>query len=464
MSDVIIPASSNKALGKTGELKPSSWLTTIEFVKRLTFDNNILVAVLGEKGSGKTCFTNLLHEELKPYLKSYLMKPGHLFNRGIFLQQMKEQLGVDDDLSLSNFIAKINQQQEHVLLIIDDAQYLSGLFIEEILGELHRQENRCYFHVCLASDYSLVTVLNGLARNVYKNIVHSIELGPLSESETKQYVLDRNFMRQNVDKIITDVRVKQFYQLTAGHLADINRQMTYFFRNKAGKPFQNDQIVRHLAVAAGILIVLLGASHVWRSQDFQSILTAWLNQSPSIQINSPLVAVSSPESLPEYTSKIPTFEEAAIREEIQATPIRRADLIGMEQDSASNEFQPIVDKVIVAPKIIRQEKVERTKVNTSDKPIQKPVLVRALVEKSYYTIQILAGHNKEGLKEFIKKHGLVGKVTLRHTLLKGKDWYVITLGEYKTRQNATAAFKSLPKDVAELKPWVRLLGDLKVFG
>ena len=448
--------------------KPESWLVTINFVKHLVLDNNVMIAILAEQGNGKTTFTQLMQSELAAHMKPCLMAANPLFNRLFFLQQLKEQLCFDGEPSLANFIAHSNEQKSHVLVIIDDAQYLSAVFVEEILGEIQQQGDTGYFHVCLASDFSFVPVLNKLAQEIYQDRIHSIELGVLTESETKTYLLQHLLPRQNVEKRVTDARVKQFYQLTAGHLVDINRQMGRFFSAKDTS--KNNKLFRPVNIAASIALIA-AAAYIWNPQDSRSTSLAQQEVAYETQENNILLSQIEPV----LYSVVPSFEMAAVRQALQATPLRRNELIAInEEDDITDESEAVVDKVIVAPKIIsHQEKavVATTPaspvlipVKAAPKLIKHTSAVNPIVEQSRFTIQLLASQNKKKLEYFVNTHHLKGKVQLRLSQRQGVAWYVVTLGEYKQRNHAKQAINNLPKDIAQYKPWIRAIADLKVAG
>lgn len=462
MSDEEVQILPEKALAKVALFKPDSWLTTIDFITNLVLENNILTAILGEQGNGKTSFTHILQAELAPQINAHIIKAGPLFNRSFFLQQLNDLLGMEGEPLFSNFIARSQQEKSHGLLIIDDAQFLSAVFIEELLGELQLQGKSAYFHVCLVSDFSLVPVLNKLAQNIYKDMVHSIELGALSENETKSYLLQYLTPRQNVEKKVTDLRVKQFYQLTAGHLVDINRHMTSYF---SAKQASKKPMLFRPAFVASVFLVFSG-TYMWYSHLARTVPQEFMDQTVKVAEIDENVAIPS-QIVPALISVIPTYEVGALRQDIVATPIRRADLIAMnEEDKTASDATPmvIVDKVIVAPKVMPKgtEKKPQEAVLKSGKKNQKTA--HSNIEPSRYTIQLLASHSKKELQRFVQNHQLKGKAKLRCSLRDGVAWYVLTLGEYSRRLHAQEAAKKLPKTIIDLKPWVRKTADLKTVG
>ena len=301
-------------------LNPASWVAKSDFINRLILNNNVLICLLGEKNSGKTTFVNLLKMDFAPQIKSTLITADPLFDRTALLQELSVSLGIKGDLSISNFITKINELKNHRLLIIDDAHHLSAIFIEEILKGLQLQGTGGYFHVCLVSDFSLVPSLNVLAQSTYLDMIHSIELGTLSESETKAYVVQNVLTQLDAEKIITDERIKQFYQLTEGNIAGINRQLAGFFIYKPEKPVHEDKLIRHMSIAAGVFFVAVGIGYTWWAQDFRTLPASLVNQGtdlPGVTIESAL------------SSDIPAHNVAAVRQTLQSTSLRRVDLAVM---------------------------------------------------------------------------------------------------------------------------------------
>ena len=439
-------------------LMPNSWQTTIDFIKYLALENNVMPVILGEQGSGKTAFSHLLHAELNPHMQTYMIAGGPLFNRVFFLQQLKDVLGIVDEFSLTKLIHLKNEQKSHMLLIIDDAQFLATDFIEELLRELRQQGSTGYFHVCLISDFSLVPILNKLAEETFKDAIHSIELGALSESETKTYLLQHLAMRNNVEKLVTDARVKLFYQLTAGHFMDIHRQMIGFFGDLK-VPSKQGQFRWPMAVS---LVVLVTTGYILTTKYYLTSPT--LNQAVIVANADKKTIHSQVEPL--LLSSIPSYEWGALRQAIVATPIRRADLIvaSEEDETMPMESMGVVDKVIVAPKIMstKEGKIKSVPVVPAEK--KKISTAAPSIETNLFTIQLLASHNKKKLQYFANAHHLKGKVQLRRSLNQGVAWYVLTLGEYSQRQLAQEAANKLPKEIVNYKPWVRAIADFKAAG
>ena len=83
---------------------------------------------------------------------------------------------------------------------------------------------------------------------------------------------------------------------------------------------------------------------------------------------------------------------------------------------------------------------------------------------SGYTIQLLASQDLDRVKRFAQAHHLNSKTQVRRVHRNGADWYILTLGDYAQHQEAQNAVRHLPKDIAQFKPWIRTVSDLKALG
>src|SRR3990167_6439664 len=156
--------------------KPSSWLAKINFINHLVIFNNVLMVVAAEKGAGKTTFMKLLRQGLDADIQSMVMSATPSFSNDDLINQVMDilhlELPEEALMGLDGLFDMINARQSHVLMMIDDAQYLSSYCLNELLVQIKKRENNHFFHVCLFSDFSLVNLLNQLHRAEYKDFIH----------------------------------------------------------------------------------------------------------------------------------------------------------------------------------------------------------------------------------------------------------------------------------------------------
>ncbi len=471
MSDGVIRAAVEQTYDTHDIFKPISWLTKIEFINQLVLGNNLLISVLGEHGSGKTTFSNMLYSMASSEINPYLLSASPLFTREYYLAEVAAQLHYHGDLSIAGVIEHCNTQQKRTLIIIDDAHYLPEDFISEILGALRLQDEQGCFNICLVSNRSMIPTLNKLALD-NEDMIHSIELGPLTERETKTYIEERLSKRQGTDVEVTDQQINQFYQLTEGNIVGINSQMIGFFGGRAtNKPRVNNSL-RPAGIVGGVVVAaLVGVMFLSQSQNLTPS-EPLINQLPQPALSESTNVVTSDELA--LDSDIPAYDIDAVRQNVAAAPLRRSDLVAVNtEDNASDDLMAVMDKVIVIPRVMHKQASKKTPQAGKSAPVVakvmpkaagKQVLAKSAVAQSRYTIQLLASHNKAELQRFALLHNVQGKTKILRTQVKGNAWYVLAFGEYGQHDQAKQAANKLPNELAALKPWVRAMSDLQKSG
>lgn len=445
-----VPESSNQLL-------PNAWMIKIEFIKHLIWVNHVVISIVGEQNSGKSSFANFLQSALADKINFCKISANPLFHTAAFFEELKRELNFQGELSsISDFIAACNTQVLGTLLIIDDAHYLPNHLIEDILKGLKEQGDSGRFHCCLISNYSLVPHLNQFAKSSYTDMIHSMELGCLTENETKTYVLQKMLAFPGAKQLITDELITQFYELTEGRLEKINHHMNDFFHCSPTPVLQNSKLLNRVGYVASACLVTIVLAYLGFSSEPAAVI-------PEQQLTS--IPLQSQPILNERTieynevallSSIPTYTQAALVHVLQSTSLRRVNLVNEDETQLQNESMVLMDKVVVAPKVLSTQ---------AKKHAAAPVLkIAQSARKStvgYFTIQILASHNKNKLINFAKAHHISSKTQLHKTIHQGKAWYVLTLGTYPQRQQAKNAVHHLSKEIARFKPWVRTISELK---
>lgn len=78
-----------------------------------------------------------------------------------------------------------------------------------------------------------------------------------------------------------------------------------------------------------------------------------------------------------------------------------------------------------------------------------------------YVLQLFGAFKVEDVKGIQRELNLKEKTRIWHAKNQGKDWYVLTLGEYDSVVEARVAKNKLPREVKELDPWIRKMNGLE---
>ncbi|EPL08773.1 SPOR domain-containing protein, partial [Pseudomonas sp. CF161] len=101
------------------------------------------------------------------------------------------------------------------------------------------------------------------------------------------------------------------------------------------------------------------------------------------------------------------------------------------------------------------------------KPAEKPVVVAKAAGGSWYAgqapgnyvVQILGTSSETAAQSFVKEQG--GEYRYFKKVLNGKPLYVITYGNFSSRDAAVNAIKALPAKVQAGKPWPRTVASVQ---
>ena len=450
---------------KKALFKPKSWLDKIDIIHHLVLFSNLLISVFSEKEGGKTSFSELLLNNLDEQIKSVsLTITGHCVREKIITKIASQlHLNVYSEASIMSIVSQINERNAYVLLVIDNAQYLPESLVRELIIAIKSQGDFGFFHLCLISDYSLVATLNNLVTDQFSDLIYNIELGLLSESETITYVQQRAITTHLINKPLTDIQCKRFYQLTKGNLSKINNNLesfvfNYYSEEKRKKKF----LVKKLSLALSAVIIssltyvyFSALYQVHHPSDKKVITTATASIVEEIKPDS----ISIEKQLPSY---IASYHESAIVQ-LMHYPLPKKQILTESLNtnkSSLTETALVTNNVMVFPREIaaipstqEDKKLHCVKRVELTKPI--PITKDTHANANHYTIQIASSRNLKELNDLKKSNKLLAAAKIRYFKSINGKWYVLTLSEYNTREQAQNGINKLPARLAKFNPWVR---------
>ena len=474
---------SPKVGGANVLFEPPSWLLKIDFMNQLILNNNVLISLLGKKGSGKTSFAHMLQEKIDLNIMSVVLTAAVPFEQDKIVEQMSTLLDVSDALSVLDIAVQMNERKAKTLVLIDDAEHLHESFIIELLEALKQQGEYGYFHVCLLSDFSLVKLTSRLARDQYKDMIHSIELDPLNESEAKAYIADHMVSTSAHQSPLTVRQLQDFYALTEGFIGSINEKFDEFLEKQLTPTLQwNDNFIIYGAIAI-LLLFVTGIGYFLYSEPSNNVNANELEQLASRDME--LSQIELP-----MTSEVPVYSQDATHQAMQTVHLQKAELLVKRDDEdvdGIDESLVVLDKVIAKPTITPPPKKVKPQPTPKPatparqvhkRPMQKhlaSVRSRAsLPQKTYspvlmspkgqFTIQLFAGRDKHKLEHLARTYGAISGIKICSFEKHGETWYVLTKGGYANKQMAHHAVATLPQKLVALKPWVRSTSNLKSIG
>ena len=454
---------------ETAELamfKPRSWLLKIDFINHLVLFNNLLITVLAEKEGGKTSFSKLLQHNLDQNIKSITMTVKAPCDRQEMMQQLTSQLHLNTEMNInfSSLVTQVNERKAHVLLIIDDAHYLPEDLLQEALFAIKEQGDFGFFHICLISDYSVVATLNQLVSEPLKHLVHTVELGSLSESETRTYVLQRALLANLISKPLVETEFKRIYQLTKGNLAIINNQLESFILNVPSKKNKYNAVLKQVATPLGVACLFAGLYIAGASYLNMGNVTVQKSTTP-------VLAAQSTQPI----SYVASWQDASTHE-LVFTALAEKQNLDSVVDAVPVNLVAAVDAIAEIPAIYAKKPEQKIAVISKNKSELESQLVKiegfttnqssnpSNKEAKRYTIQLVASHQQIDINKFRQSNELLAQTKVRRFSNARGSWYILTLGEFTSRNQAQEKASHLPSGLARFNPWVRPVSGLEQIG
>lgn len=439
--------------------KPASWQSKIDFIHHLTQYNNVLTVVLAERQGGKSSFGQLIQQSIdSSSMKISLIDIEGEFEPEMVNNRIAEEFDLTESGSIASLMKQVNEQRKPVFLMIDNAQYVNELWLSALLNAMQTHGDTNFFHVCMLADYTIVSMLNQVISDKFQNLVHSIELGGLKENECRTYILHQARQLGLANDYINDSMFKRIYKATAGDIAQINQNLNQLLAQRTPDNSSYSSL-KIGAVAAGLALFAAGMTYLMqptlriidKKQAMKTSKKQWA-ANENRRLHAPLV--SKKIENPSLTSYIPGYRLAAVVSKTspmhrQAISTKVADATVNMESSLPNLKQLAVIEKLTPPTPLKVETAQLT----SYLPPLKIASVKDEVE--HYTIQLLASISKQDLKEFAGKEGFDKSAKIQKIQKEGKDWYILTLGDFTGFSKAKKELNELPASVAAHKPWIR---------
>jgi DamX protein len=189
----------------------------------------------------------------------------------------------------------------------------------------------------------------------------------------------------------------------------------------------------------------------------------------SLVYNDPIIEAANKDSsrvmLEVHDPAMDTAQNDALDNDLVAKIIKAKNVESTLQQPEENNNPPDAEGLIAENKPadsalkLKQSKAikdEKSGLVAKDNPVFTERVQLLAIAPSHYTLQLAALSAEDSLIKFIAKHNLPRKdVYIYQTTHKDRTLYVIIFGEYKSRQLAKMAAKSLPGSLKNMNIWIK---------
>ncbi|MBA1202363.1 AAA family ATPase [Pseudomonas capeferrum] len=465
--------------------------------------SQLMLVVTGPQGSGKTLLRQaLVASTNKQAVQSVVVSARGAGDAASVLGQIAQSLGVAqaEVPQLLSHVVQLALTGQEVYLLVDDAEQLDESALQALL-ELAAGVPEGRPHVFLFGEPSLIAGLDEL--NAQEERIHVIELAPYSEEETREYLEQRLEGAGRDIGVFTREQVAEIHENADGWPGAINQvardtliEAMIASRSSAKRPSMGFNMPKkHVLALSAVVVVAVAAAVLMPKKSDNAPAQAPAEQAQATQGQSPAIEFSgSSQPLPLNGQSQPVMREplaqaAGMGEGEEGAPANETALQpsnpptvtttappeGVPAGPAPTPVQTAPAKAVAPPskpvatqpaKPVAPAAQPAPTQLASAKPAAKPVEKAGSSGNWYtgqkpgnYVVQILGTSSETSAQAYVKAQG--GDYRYFKKTLQGKPLYVVTYGNFASRDAALAAIKSLPAKVQAGKPWPRTVASVQ---
>ncbi len=194
-------------------------------------NNRGVLVLTGDVGTGKTILIRTFVENLGPEIRTAVISDPGL--KGLdFFKFMAYAIGMETDFNtkgeflicFSNFLDSLFASNQEALLILDEAQYIDPIQLEEIriFSDLERENNKRLNIFFVGQNEFNLMLMDTRLRALKQRISSHYHLEPLSLKETSDYVQHRLKVAGCDRSLFIPSALEEIFEITNGYPRLIN--------------------------------------------------------------------------------------------------------------------------------------------------------------------------------------------------------------------------------------------------
>lgn len=439
----------------------------------LTQNTNELLVLIGEEGMGKTTFVDQFRKNAAEHWRLCFIEGHKMMTEEQFLQLVYKGFNIahastHKGTMLSNLRKRLEIMLEEaipVILVIDDAQLFStkvlALIIE--IASVRNTKTGGSVRVIMAAEPQIKILLaEPELDDTHDLIIRKIDLPPLDESHTGDYLHHRLTQAgMKVEQFLTKATIHKIFKSSEGVPKKINDAADKLLfdttpiirRNSHIQSQQQSSGLKRLAIIIIIISILMGIGIFFYFYPRDQLFSA---NSPQLGGERTTTLILPPVEKFSANEKEPT--EQVVDENadpMQSLKEQLAENSSPGQEDSSKQAESNTEKSTQAVKLATPG--ENTGTNSGLKDNAWVMAQNA----DHYTLQLVAGRQKQTITKFIKKYQLKDDLIYFSSKRNDKIWHNLSHGIYPERNSANQAAKKLPTSLATVKPWIRKIGAIQ---
>lgn len=501
------------------------WQQYLHQILHLVQTSDLILAIVGEKGLGKTTLINMVIDNLPDNIRHCMIRvEANQGARGL-LNQWAECLDLPHNLQPAAMLPLIDEQaallrryDQILLLVLDDAHLLSpeALNLLRYMQEGSKERDEPLpWRILLSVDPAHMTQFM-----LYGEKIHFIQLAPFTEKQTGAYLLHRlrnaglqgelPLSGQEIEFIhkISKGIPEEMHALAHARLLGLDEIPTLSSTSPPSaheeRPEREPDIpaVLHTDINTnrprrsgmmilGTTILALVLVAVFFQGPINSLFQATPGESaqqqavreklqlpeqqeyllksipyPVPRISTPRISTPGVQATEPTQAKMPTEQARSVRE-AAAPPTPPAAPEQPVQATAEPEKIPPVGKTpepITAKSTPTEPAAEKTTATHTSNSQAESIHDKDWVlqqNPKHFTLQLMGSSTLPAVENIASSPRLRDQASVYKIMHNEQDWYVLLYGVYSSRADAKTAISKLPASLRKNTPWIRPYADIQ---
>lgn len=487
------------------------------------FGDQVLL-VAGPEGSGKTLLRQaLVASSNKDTTQCVVTTAREFANAGALMSFFCQAVNASgrDAQALLLRADQLHETGISLYLIIDDAHLLEQDALQELVELSQVGGSDVAVRVFLFADDSVQPMLDRVsAEEEGAQWLHLIMLQPYNLDETREYLAQRLEGAGQGLELLDESQIQWIHRHSGGWPGRVNeaaRQSMREAMEEQESPAKAGGFVLRMKSLLAVVLIAIGIGFAWFMGDRQEepVTTVLELPEPVVPVDvtddPELAELSELNAVPGVSATGATSERDA-----EIAPAERSATVNLFPSAGANlnteadvarsaageaaelptQIPPAEGEPAVASRTAPAERTPPAEVSTptipepvsksesESEPEPEPEPTQASAapvapasggaasgagapqwyqaqEAGRYVLQVLGSHSQEAAKDFIANNPGVADLRFFQTTHQGKPWFVVTQGNYASRQQAQQAVARLPEQMRRASPWPRSVGDIK---
>jgi len=434
----------------------------LHLIRHLLQHSEQLLVVMAEQGSGKTTLLTELRQQPESHWQLLNLNGDPQLPEQSLLHALLADMHVKADGktreglrdALRSHVAAIRYNGSLPVLLVDDAHMLPLDSLRLLVEFSMTGEVQTRLRVLLCCEPQITSIFSTPEFAIIQNtLIHTLDIPRFTAKQSTEYIQFKMLQAKYKGEVpFSNLQLRKFFQNSEGVPGNLNQQVAQMLDQQYGggnsSPTASpvamnfNKIRRKVpkAIPKGWWIF------IWSSL---FLLTLVLAQ----QLKQWIYADKTAATPAVVTHQLPSPEPESVtlNPKVNAIPTILPSVKPTQLEPEQPEVENALDP---ADSSDASQQSGLTGVQSPAWLRRQPV--------DFYTIQILAAHDKKSLANFLKKRSFQKGVpiALFATQHQQKPWYVLTYGMYTNRELANQARNKLAKKLKNQQPWVRGLANI----